>query len=161
MWRAYEPSESSPLKITTMGMPDHVSAAITSNQILAALFTNHVAEVGSQTTPFNTYFSWRIVASSPEISYPFPTPTTPANSTNTGPVGEDQMTPEVETADASMVLEQESVQPESGGGQDSGLFDFLDTDNDIMRLVISLLPVALFLLVIFGVGSWMLRKFRQ
>ena len=159
-WRLFDDLTANYPRISVRGEPQNISVVIDANQRLLALIANREFRDTLPQTVFNAYVSWRILTlpSSESLSLPAPVP-------------ESSPTPIEQPLDTSgELVESTDDSAETPGvpmdeqGQRDGLFSqftsITNTDNVVIRLAVSLVPVAVFLVVILAVGLWIVRRIR-
>jgi len=157
-WQIADDSGSMQELTALPGMAQNVAIALSPNQILAALFTNEELAGGPSEPLSNVYLTWGTIDSPATISVSVPEPALSATpSIATVPVEKNPSPDPVPSA--TVIATSEAVaQPETTGNSVSENSSLIESDNSIVRTVTALLPAALFLVIIFGVGVLIIRR---
>ena len=157
-WQIADDSGSMQELTALPGVAQNVAIALSPNQILAALFTNEELAGGPSEPLSNVYLTWGTIDSPATISVSVPEPALSATpSIATVPVEKNPSPDPVPSA--TVIATSEAVaQPETTGNSVSENSSLIESDNSIVRTVTALLPAALFLVIIFGVGVLIIRR---
>lgn len=155
-WISDDGIESQQFEAISIGEPQSVSVAVDSQQTLAALFTDRQLAAESLELLSNAYVTWRTIDGSTAISLPAPDATdAPSNSEA---LIDETATPQVDATATTVSTPIAGSQGETTPDDGSEPASPLDTDNTIVRMLIAVVPAALFLVIFAVIGMRIVRR---